>query len=361
MLIPIERIELNTSSTIICLPDDSSFDFRDCKDISQIKIKIENEFIPLCSRSKSAHVYCSRFLKGREEKICPLQLTFLNNYLESTIRFIPKHSAYHVKEYLEYLLCLLRLVDKFNQWQGGILNKSILKWQDEAILRFDKYWFRDINLELAKVIDKYISIEPTDNSFYRFKIFVEGKDDQAAITKVGEKIQFYIFSDSIELLEGEGNVQNNIRFINKLIKDNWDIFFFMDNEGKWYKAVKKHFLDKNLIKNEQIFKFNKSLEDSYPWQIQKQAFEQLNVSNGRTQFNESFFRTKSKLKLVDRIQKILLKLQINFKKDYKEDFNKNLLNCFLQDYIIKNCELVRNIKRVMKLISEHQKAFYQTQ
>jgi len=350
-----DNIKINSSKAVIHLKG-KVFDFRDCSTLKDIKTKIIEEIIPLC-RECGLERYCKFYKK--EEEPCSLQIKFMNNYLESTIKFIPKNSSVHMKEYIEYLLHILRLLEIFNNWQGGILDKDILKWQGEAILNLDKYWFKKLNLELAYVIDKYFFIQPAEKNFYRYKIFLEGKDDREALKNISEKLNFYFFEERIEALDGEGETKNTIRYIKKLISDGYDIFFLMDNEGSWYNVIKKELINKSLIcEKEQIFKFKKALEDSFPWQIQKKAFLELNgipiPDNLKNQFNEKFFKARSKFKITDRLQKALLPHEINFKRNFKEKFNQNLLKFFLEEgNIQKNrCELVQRIKQIIKAVND---------
>jgi len=354
--IKIEKIKVNTSHSIIVV-DGEVFDFRKCSTLKDLRDKIIDEVIPLCRKCAFAQ-FCKFYKK---DEPCRFQKRFIENYLISTIRFIPKNSAAHIKEYLEYTLHILRLLENFNNWQGGILDKDILEWQGEAILSIDKYWLKKINLEIAYIIDKYFFIQPSEKDFYRFKIFVEGKDDKRAFIKVAEKLNFYIPEDRIEYLEGEGKVKIMMKYVQKIISEGIDVFFLMDNKGNWYKEVKKKLVNKNLInEKEQVFKFKKSLEDSYPWNIQKEAFLSLEIQEElKKKINDNFFKERDAEKIVDKIHKILFN-KVNFKKNLKERFNQALLKIFLEkeNILESSSELVKKIKQVLRSINKRKKSFY---
>jgi len=355
-----DNIKINTSEAIIVDSKGEIIDLMNCITVREVKNKIIEEFIPLCRKCSFAR-FCKFYEKDEH---CPLQVKFMNNYLDSTIRFIPKNRSVYIKEYLDYLIHLLKLLERFNNWQGGILDENCLKWQGEEVLNFDKYWFKKINLELAHVIDKYLFIQPSEKHFYRFKVFVEGKDDKRVLENIIWKVGFYIGEEYIETLKGEGEVKNTIKYIQKLISEGFDIFFLMDNEGNWYKVVKKRLINTNLInEREQVFKFKKALEDSYPWQVQKEAFLKLNMPDDiKQQSNDNFFRNaiKGKSKIVDILQCELSKYKINFKKDYKEKFNQFLLKIFLMKKNIQksHCGLIQTIKQLIKSINLRRDKFY---
>ena len=355
----IDNLKINTSEAIILL-NGEKFDFRGCYTVKDIKNKIISEIIPLC-RKCGFERYC-KFYKKREEQ-CNLCIRFLNNYLESTIKLIPKKSSWHVREYLDYLLHILRLLEKFNNWQGGILDKDILKWQGEEILNLDKHWFKEINLNLAHVIAKYFFIQPSEKNFYKYKVFVEGKHDKKALERISEEINFYFFETNIEVLGGEGEIKNNLKYIKKLISEGYDIFLLMDNEGNWRKVIQKELINKKLInEKEQVLIFKKALEDAFPWEIQKQAFLELEGINDnlKQKFGDDFFKKKSKIKIIERLHKMLLPYNVNFKKDFKEQFNQNLLKLFLkkENPFKVRCELIKIIKKLIKSIQNKKETFY---
>lgn len=355
----IGSLKIDTSESLLKVSDGLILDLTECVNVREVKSKIIDYFIPLCSKRKSAHQYCRSIIKGSGEESCPLQVKFLSNYLEATVRFIPKKSSYHVKRYLEYILYVLKLVDSFNQWQGGVWNKGILKWQGEASFRFDKYWFNDINLALANVISCYSSIEPAEKSYYRYKVFIEGVNDKRALQEVSSKIGSYVFDENLEVLGGEGESKNNIRYITHLIREGTDVFLLLDNEGNWYKHIEKGLISKGVITKDQILKFDKALEDSFSSDTQFKAFGCLLLkSEIKESFPESYFKKKSRVKLVDRIQKDLIKKGINFKDKLKESFNEKLLDEFLKKSELETCELLKMITKLNNLIKKRRKFFY---
>lgn len=352
----LSSIKLNTSESVV-FNDEKWIDFRTCSTAQEVKDKIIHDALSYCRRKTTSHAYCLRKLKGSDFEPCFLQKDFLNNYFKATVGFIPKSSSHFVKEYIQYLLYIIELVKDFSLWQDGIMNKKILNWQGEMVMKFDESQLHRVNEDLSKVLGKFKAIRPIERSLYRYKIFVEGIDDQRALTEIGKEIQYWFFADNIEVMGGISNIQNSVSLIKQLRKDNWDIILLLDSNDVWKRKVMNLLIKPKVLSRNNIFYFKKSLEDSYPAAIQYKAFVKLEIKT-ELDVKEDFFREKNRDAVVSKLQKTLIKKGIDFKDKHKEKYNQLLMQEYLDD--LSGCELLEMLKVLSKKIEKDKRQFYQS-
>jgi hypothetical protein len=356
--ISLKTIKLNTSESII-FHEGEWIDFRNCVNAEEVKAKIEHDAVSYCRRKTAGHNYCLKRLKDSDFHQCFLQKDFLNNYFKATVGFIPKASSHFVKIYIEYLINVIDLVKDFSLWRDSILNKRILSWQGELIMYSDEFQLNKINEELSKILSKFRSIRPIEKNRYRYKIFVEGIDDQRALTEIGEKINCFLFPDNFEVIGRISNIQNSIILIKNLKKENWDIIILLDNNEKWKNKINQLLLKQKIISKANIIFLKKSLEDSYPAEIQYKAFRELQINpNIKYNFLKKYFYNSDEIEITSKLQKDLIHNKINFKKNFKEQYNKILLQKYLED--LSASEIKDTIIMLYKKTESNKRKFYKT-
>jgi len=350
-----DEIKWKTKGIILKGLNDDYLAFKEDYPLGEIKKIIENNFIILC-RKVQCQQTCHLYKEEIREEPCLLMRKILENFLQTTSKFVNHEKQWQVEKYLKSILAIISFFKLSEEWKAD-LSTNWGNWYYKGI----HTWLHDKNSKKAlEFIHDFIqNFDFIDKDIEKkYLIFVEGDSEQKALENLTLNLNiFFGLGSKIISLGGKDNAKiNNLRTLLRRLKEKHnDFFIILDGADNNVKQYKEDLVREGLIKENHFILWDKEFEDSFPPKIIYDALKEI-ITN--VPFNLS--QLQAELSNGKRIVKSIEKLSHN--SGNKIDYNSIKVKVASKASELLNgesdCELVRKLKEINKIIEEEKNQHY---
>lgn len=350
-----DEIKWKTKGIILKGLNNDYLAFKEDYPLEKIKEIIENNFILLCRKAQCQQT-CHLYKEKVKEEPCLLMKKILENFLQTTSKFVNPENQWQVEKYLKSILSLISFFKLSEEWKAD-LSTNWGNWYYKGI----HTWLHDKNSKKAlEFIHEFVqNFDFIDKDIEKkYLIFVEGDSEQKALKNLTFNLSlFFGLGSEIIPLDGKDNAKiNNLRTLLKILKEKRnDFFIVLDGADSNVKQYKEDLIREGLIKENHFILWDKEFEDSFPPEIIYEALKEITKD---VPFDLSQLQTE--LKTENGIIKAIEKL--SHSAGNKIDYNSIKVKIASKASELLNkksdCEIVKKLKGINKIIEEEKNQYY---